>query len=361
MQQAIDLSTLGYSSHWEMLFKQHIAVGLAPARVVRSDRGSSLVATSAGIVRAQPSSRLLKSAVGPGDLPIVGDWVALFAPDNIDIPQIEVIMPRVSAITRGDPGRTSYAQVLAANVDVVFIVHPIARAPNLRRIERELSLAWESGAMPVIVLTKADLCDDLDVARDAVESVSFGVDIVVTNALAGDGVRQILSYVTNNRTAVLIGPSGAGKSTIINTLLGESRQATRNVRVSDGRGRHATVARQLIQMPCGGVLIDTPGLRALGLTGSSEGITSVFPDVEGIASSCRFRDCTHTDEPGCAVIAAVRSGRLPSSRLDSYHKLVREAEVEAAKTDVRLRTQEKRKSKTISKAAKDFFKHFGHK
>ena len=200
-------------------------------------------------------------------------------------------------------------QVLAANIDIVFVVHPIAEPPNLRRIERELSLAWDSGAVPVVVLTKADLSDDPDAARAAVEAVALGADVLVTNALAGDGVELAASsYIAGHRTAVLIGPSGAGKSTLVNALLGEERQATREVRVSDGRGRHTTVARELIQMPGGGVLIDTPGLRALGLTGVGGGHRLGLPGVErgrlGPAASATARTTTSR---------AARSGP-PSSR-----------------------------------------------
>ena len=250
-------------------------------------------------------------------------------------------------------------QVLAANIDTVFVVHPIAEPPNLRRIERELSLAWDSGAAPVVVLTKADLSADSEAARRATQSVAPGVDVLVTNALAGESAELLLTYITGHRTAVLVGPSGAGKSTLINWLLGEQRQATRDVRVGDGRGRHTTVARELIQMPRGGVLIDTPGLRALGLTGSEDGIASVFADIELLSASCRFRDCTHDHEPGCAVRAAAESGALQPERLASFQKLLAEAQEAAAKADGRLRAQRERKSKMISKAAKDYFKRTG--
>jgi ribosome biogenesis GTPase / thiamine phosphate phosphatase len=230
----------------------------------------------------------------------------------------------------------------------VFVVHPIAEPPNLRRIERELSVAWDSGAVPVVVLTKADLSADPDAARSAVESVAFGADVLVMNALAGDGIQPILEYISGHRTAVLVGPSGAGKSTLINSLLGEQRQATREVRVSDGRGMHTTVARELIQMPGGGVLIDTPGLRAFGLTGSEEGINSVFPEIDLASGACRFRDCTHNDEPGCAVQAAVESGTLPPERLASFHKLVGEARSAMAETE--------RSGKIVRKTARDHYK-----
>lgn len=352
------LRELGYSARWEALFEPHVTKGLIPARVIRNDRGSALIATSASVVRAKLSPDLLKAASGSADLPAVGDWVAALAPDDLDVPLIEAVLERSSAITRGDSGETSDVQVLAANIDTVFVVHPIAETPNLRRIERELTLAWDSGAAPVVVLTKADLSSDPDSARGAVESITLGADVLVTTARAAEGVESLLAYISDHRTAILVGPSGAGKSTLINALLGEQRQATFEVRVNDGRGRHTTVARELVQMPGGGMLIDTPGLRALGLTGSEEGISSVFPEIESAAGSCRFRDCSHTDEPGCAVRAAVESGTLPADRLASYHKLMREAQVVAAKTDVRLRAEEDRKSKTIAKARR-YYKRQG--
>ncbi len=353
------LEALGCSPRWEALFAPRAQQGLVLARVVRSDRGSALIATESGVVRAKPATRLLKEAAGAADLPAIGDWVAVLAREDLDAPLVEAVLERASAITRGDSGRTSDLQVLAANVDTVFVVHPIADGPNVRRIERELSLAWVSGAVPVVVLTKADLAADPAAACAAVERVAPGSDVLLVNALAGEGVEPLFGFLAGNRTAVLIGPSGAGKSTLINALLGEERQATRTVRVQDGRGRHTTVARELIPVPRGGVLIDTPGLRAVGLTGSEEGISSAFPEIDAAARSCRFRDCTHRDEPGCAVAAAVASGALPPERLASYHKLVREAQVAAMKTDARLRSEEERKWKIIHKAARDFHKRTG--
>ena len=359
MTDAPALQALGYSPRWQALFEPLAEKGLKPARVIRSDRGSALIATSVGVARAQPSTCLLKAARGAADIPAVGDWVAVHVGDDLDVLLIEAVLERASAIRRGDPGGASDIQVLAANIDTVFVVHPIADPPNLRRIERELSLAWDSGAVPVVVLTKADISADPEAAGWEVEAVAPGVDVLVTNALSGESVEPLLAYITGYRTAVLVGPSGAGKSTLINALLGEQRQATREVRVGDGRGRHTTVARELIQMPRGGVLIDTPGLRALGLTGSEEGIASVFPDVERFSRGCRFRDCAHSDEPGCAVRTAVESGALPPERLASYHKLLREAQVMAAKTDARLRVAEDRRAKIIGRAAKDYNRRFG--
>lgn len=347
---------VGWNERCQALFEPYALRGLTAARVIRGDRGSALVATPAGIARATPSARLLRVARGAEDLPAVGDWVAVMDAEAIDVPLIEAVLPRTTAITRGDPGEGSDVQALAANVDTVFVVHPIAEPPNLRRIERELALAWDSGAVPVIVLTKADLSVDPDAARVAVESIALGVDVLVMNALAGENVAPLLDYMSGHRTAILLGPSGAGKSTIVNALLGHQRQETRAVRVSDQRGRHTTVARELIALPDGGVLIDTPGLRALGLTGSEEGIALTFSDIDQLSDACRFRDCAHQDEPGCAVQAAIDSGALPAARLVSYQKLMREAEVAAARTDTRLRAEEDRKAKTISKAVKDYYR-----
>jgi ribosome biogenesis GTPase len=353
------LQELGYTPRWQALFEPYAAQGLTPGRVVRSDRGSALIATPSGIVRAKSSASLLKSGGGGAGQPVAGDWVAVLVSKGVDAPLIEAVLERSSAITRGDPGKTSDVQVVAANIDTVFVVHPIAESPNLRRLERELSVAWDSGAVPVIVLTKEDLSADTDAARAAVQSVALGADVLVMNALSGEGVEPVLAYISDHRTAVLVGPSGAGKSTLVNALLGEERQATRAVRVSDGKGRHTTVTRELIQMPGGGLLIDTPGLREVGLTGSEEGIASAFPDIDEAAGSCRFRDCTHNEEPGCAVRTAVESGALGRERLASYHKLVAEAQSAAAKTDARLRADVGRKWKTVSKSSKDHNKRTG--
>ena len=355
------LEDVGYSTRWRALFAPYADQGLSPARVVRTARGSAIVATSSGVLRAKPSAALMKSPGGPARLPAVGDWVAVTAAADLDVPLVIAVLERSSAITRGDPGDTSNAQVLAANIDTVFVVHPIAAEPHLRRLERELSLAWDSGAVPVVVLTKADLSPAPEAARATVETVALGADVHVTSALTGAGMDPLLGYIAERRTAVLIGPSGAGKSTLVNALLGEQRQATREVRVSDGRGRHTTIARELIQMANGGLLVDTPGLRALALTGSEEGIAAAFPEIEEIAGRCRFRDCAHDGEPGCAVAAAIEAGILPAERLQSYHKLMREARLAAAKTDTRLRAEERRRGKTFAKMVKEHHKRTGRR
>lgn len=351
--KASELERLGYSTRWEALFAPYASEHAVPARVIKANRGSVLVATPAGVLRAKLSAALRKVTRSPVDRPSVGDWVVVTEPPGLDVPLIDAVLERASAIKRGDAGDPAAIEVLAANVDTVFIVHPIDEPPNIRRIERELSLSWDSGAVPVVVLTKADLSPAPERAREAVQEVAIGVEVEVTSAKAGAGVDELLRHVTGHRTAVLIGPSGAGKSTLVNALLGEERQKTAEVRGSDNRGRHTTVARELVELPGGGLLIDTPGLRSLALTASDAGIAMTFPDIEKAAQSCRFRDCTHTDEPGCGVRAAVESGALSLSRLESYHKLTQEAGVAAVKTEARIRAQEAGKGRPAHRAGRD--------
>ena len=345
-----NLDEFGYAAHWQELCAPYMERGLEPGRVVRAARGGVVVVTAAGEMLARPAAALVKAA-RQGALPVVGDWVALCAGAGLETPLVEAVLPRATAIVRADPGEDR--QVLAANIEFVFIVHPIAAAPNLRRLERELALAWESGAVPVIVLTKADLSAAPDEALTVVAAIAPGVDVHLTSAPGGAGL-EALARLLGRRTAALIGPSGAGKSTLVNALLGEERQATRAVRVSDGRGRHTTVSRELVLLPDGGMLVDSPGLRALALTGGEAGIEVAFADIAALGIHCRFRDCAHDGEPGCAVAAAVIAGSLPEERLMSYHKLVREARVAAARTDVRLRHEEQQKWKGISKARKNY-------
>lgn len=354
------LEALGYFGRWPALFAPYADEGLVPARVVRADRGSVLVASGEDMLRAEASGRLRRDATGPEDFPATGDWVALDPAPGHELALVHAVLPRSSAFVRVESGKTSVTQVLAANMDNVFVVHAIAGGPNLRRIERELAMAWDSGAVPVVVLAKTDLEDDPDEAREAVEAIAPGVDVCLTSAKTGVGIEDLRGYVRGGRTAVLIGPSGAGKSTLVNALLGEARQATREVRVSDGKGRHTTVARELIPLPGGGALLDTPGLRALALTDADDGIAAAFPDIEALARGCRFRDCAHETEPGCAVLEAVRTGELASDRLESRRKLLAEARAAAIRGDARLRAEERSKWRSIYRSLKDFYRHKGH-
>jgi ribosome biogenesis GTPase / thiamine phosphate phosphatase len=289
-----------------------------PARVIRVDRDRVVVATTEG------------DAVALADpLPAVGDWVGLAPSGRVDAPwSVHAIAARWSEVRRTDPRSESRAvevgQVLAANVDLVCSVTPLDRPLSANRIDRELALAWDAGAQPVVVLTKADRHPDVEAALADLSRRLVGVDIVVTSALDGTGVAEVAGLLRPNRTAMLFGASGAGKSTLANALLGADVQETGGVRATDARGRHTTTSRHLVPVPGGGVLLDTPGLRSLGLHGAGDGVAAVFADLAALAAGCKFSDCEHRTEPGCAVLEAIETGQLDAGRLQSWRKLHRE-------------------------------------
>jgi ribosome biogenesis GTPase len=313
------LAAYGWSERVATLFHSEPAASTGrPGRVTRVERGAVAVIDGSGA--EQPCT--------PTGAPAVGDWVV------VDGQRVAAAIPRWSSLDRKDPD-TGRAQVLAANVDLVLITVP-GDHPNFARAERELVIAWESGARPVVVVTKADLATIGLV--DEMSSRLAGVDVVATSAETGARVAEVAALLAPDRTGVLLGPSGAGKSRLTNALLGEQRQATGEVRASDRRGRHTTTSRQLLPLPGGGIIIDTPGLRSLGLL-SADRLDQAFPDIDALAADCRFADCAHSVEPGCAVAAAVAAGVLPSQRLASYNKLAREAAAERRRTD-RLERQD---------------------
>ncbi len=351
------LHELGFSDRERALFATLAEQGFEPARVVRVDRGLPLVAGAHGAERAEPATHLVKDASNAMSRAVVGDWVALARPSGHEMPLIEAILPRKSSFSRRDPGEETGQQVLIANVDIVFVVQSLSGAGiNVRRLERELVLAWDSGATPVVVLTKSDLCDDAAPSRDVAAEVSYGVDVIVESAVTGEGVDEVLARVPRGVTAALLGGSGVGKSTLVNRLVGSELMETQAVRERDDKGRHTTVARELVVLPGGGIVIDTPGMRGLGLWDAGEGLEAAFPDIEALAEHCRFRDCSHDTEPGCAVVAAVASGDLPARRLESYRRLVVEMEELTRRQDEKAWKEKEQKNKVISKAAKQFYK-----
>lgn len=345
------LTSFGYTEDRAAFAAEHHP-GLTPGRVVRSDRGFVFVQTASGMVMARLATRLVKQA-DDGGVPVVGDWVLLGGDPSE--PLAEYVLPRTAAIVRRDPGRAARLQVLAANVDTVMVTHPLAEEPNLSRIERELALVWESGAAPVVVLTKDDLSDDVTRALETVAGIAPDVPVHATSAVTGDGIDEVRTYLEPGRTLALIGPSGSGKSTLVNVLAGEDIRATRDVRVSAGRGRHTTVSRELILLPGGGMVIDTPGLRAVGMWESAEGIHRAFSDIAALAESCRFRDCQHDGEPGCAVEAAVTDGTLAARRLESYRELQAEVRRLGEQLDVRARQERKREDKKLAKTIRRYY------
>ncbi|MGH8904985.1 MAG: ribosome small subunit-dependent GTPase A [Egibacteraceae bacterium] len=351
------LHELGWDDAFADAFAPHAQPAI-PARVSRADRGGSLIVETAdGPRRARLPASFRR--LDPTELPTVGDWVVL-GTDRIDGDRVaEAVLPRRSVIIRQAPqDQLADAQVLAANVDVALIVVALNDDVNLRRLDRYLALAWNSGASPVVVLTKADRCDDVEAVIAQVELTALGVPVLALSGLTGQGVELLEAHLAPGRTAVLLGMSGAGKSTLANRLLGADTLATQAVR-ADGRGRHTTTHRQLLRLPSGALLIDTPGLRQLGLWDADEGLASTFSDVEELAGSCRFGDCGHQAEPGCAVTTAVAEGHLTAERLESYRKLQREAAYLARKQDARLRRDEVDRWKQIHRSMRAYAKERG--
>lgn len=337
MPEAFDaLTPYGWDDRAATRYASVPAGDHVPGRVVRVERGACLVQCAVG-------SRLAIADPPPA----VGDWVAVRVLDDRDA-LIEVVLDRWSALSRQDPAR-EVEQVLAANLDLVLIVTPADRL-HLTRVERELLVAWESGAVPVVVLTKADLVDDAAAVLASAEQRLVGADVILTSPKTGAGIDDVAGVLQPNRSAGLLGPSGAGKSSLANALLGDEALAVGDVRDHDRRGRHTTTTRQLVPVPSGGVLIDTPGLRSLPLWRGDHGLSAAFGDVEELALACRFGDCRHDREPGCAVQDAVSAGTLDAQRFRSYRKLQAEVAFAERAHDARARRAEQQRWKDITKA-----------
>ncbi len=317
----MNFKSLGWSVYWDGVFAPFDADGLAPGRVMIAEREHFTVATAGGERDAEPAGKLRYETAGASAWPVTGDWVALGA----DGRRIEAMLPRRTCFARRRPGGGGL-QALAANIDVAFLVTGLDGDFNLRRIERYLYLARESGARAVVVLNKSDLCDDLAVRMDSCERLAPDAPVIAMSALEGSGVGQLAAHVEEGETAVLLGSSGAGKSTIVNRLRGYESQPTRPVREHDSRGRHTTTHRELIALDFGWLLMDVPGIRELQLWAPEEGdgLAATFADIAGLAPLCRFRDCAHEGEPGCAVAEARRRGEIDEGRWVGYSKMRRE-------------------------------------
>jgi ribosome biogenesis GTPase len=330
-------------------FLQSVPEELVPGRVARVDKGLATVFTADGPVRASWSGALLTAIASDAQAgPCTGDWVVLrFWPD--DRITVESVLPRRTAIVRAEVGGSSRGQVLASNVDVIAIVVGLVPEPNIVRIERFMALAWESGARPVVVLTKSDLVGDADSVAEDVALAAPGADVLVCSATTGAGMDDVRALLDGNATLALLGSSGAGKSSLVNALAGVELLDVQDIR-EDGKGRHTSVRRELIVLPSGGVVIDTPGLRGIGLQESGEGLAAAFPDITALAEQCRFKDCSHVMEPDCAVRAGLDDGSLPYRRYDSWVKLQREAAYMARRADIRLRNETKKEWIRASKS-----------
>jgi ribosome biogenesis GTPase len=324
------LARFGWDPEWETEFEHYRVQGLAPARVAVEHRSAYVLYGERGELRAELAGRLRHEDVWPA----VGDWVGVRAPATI-----AAVLPRRTVFSRKEPWLAAKEQVLAANADIVLVttaLTPVDFKP--RRLERYLATAWESGAQPAIVLTKPDLCDDVEAAVLEVEAIAFGVPVHVVNGLTGDGTAELTGYLAGNRTVALLGSSGVGKSTLVNRLGGGELMRTAEIG-EDGRGRHTTRHRELIELPGGGLVLDTPGLRELQLWDVGDGLEATFEDVASFAARCRFGDCAHRSEPGCAVREALQTGALARERFESWNKLQRELARLERRLDARARSE----------------------
>ena len=354
------LAQYGWNETFAAAFTAFAAEGRVPGRVVLEHTHIYRVGTADGELLARVSGRLRHRAESRPDFPAVGDWVVVEPVPDSDA-RIHAVLPRFSRFSRRAAGDTTEEQIVAANINIVFLVGGLDGDFNPRRIERYLAVAWESGATPVVVLNKADLVEDPARHVAEVEAVAPGVRVHAVSARQPETIEILRQYVPSGRTAALLGSSGVGKSTIANRLVGHDLLRTQDVRITDSRGRHTSTSRQMVLLEGGGILIDTPGMRELQLWDSGDGVGDAFTDVETVAASCRFRDCRHLREPGCAVRAAVASGELAAERFDSYQKLEAEREQQVKQMDARAMLEDKRRSKVMAKALNKHLKDKGAK
>jgi ribosome biogenesis GTPase len=351
----MQLEAIGADASVYRAFEPWASQQLTLARIASAQRDQYRLFTSEAEIDAEPSGALWYRSTGSASMPVTGDWVAARI-INASQAIVEAVLPRRTLFARRAAGRREEQQPIAANIDRVFLVSGLDGDYNLRRIERYLALTAESGADAVIVLNKCDLCGDLAARVQETRAIAGGVPVVTASTIGPDGLAELRGHLAPGRTVALLGSSGVGKSSIVNRLIGEERLRTNSVREHDSRGRHTTTHRELILLPEGGALIDTPGMRELQLWAGQDSIDSVFDDVAEFAAACRYRDCSHTVENGCAVRQALEDGRLDADRLASYRKLRGEARHHEVMANPLAALEQKRKWKIIHKAARAYKK-----
>jgi ribosome biogenesis GTPase len=339
------IQDLGWDAYFEALWSEGVRDGCVPARVVSQQRGLWRVVGDFEECWAEPSGKFRKESETGGDWPAVGDWVSVELRAEKQNALIQGVLTRRSRFVRKVAGKQVAEQVIVANIDVALVVAALDGDFNARRIERYLAQCWESGAHPAIVLNKADECAESGQLLAEIEGIAMGAPVFLVSAKTGEGLDALEASFRKGQTIVLLGSSGVGKSTLVNRLLQEERQTTHAVRESDSRGRHTTTSRELFVMPSGAMIIDTPGLRELQLWNAAEGLTQTFGDVDELASQCRFTNCQHQQEPGCAVQAAIGASILDADRLESWRKLQREQEFLARKVDPEIGAAQKKRIK----------------
>jgi ribosome biogenesis GTPase / thiamine phosphate phosphatase len=348
----LDLHSMGWTPFFEQAFEPFQTEGFSAGRVALEHKNMYRIYTGEADLLAEVSGKLRHLASAREDYPAVGDWVVLSERPDEQRATIHAILPRKSKFSRKVAGQATEEQIIAANVDTVFLVMAMNQDFNVRRMERYLVLAWESGAKPIIVLSKADLCENPAELLAQVEAVAMGVPIYMISSTENRGIDQLAAYVCDGQTAALLGSSGVGKSTLINRMYGVDILETGAVRTDDDKGKHTTTHRELVHLPGGGLLIDTPGMRELQLWEASEGLSSSFQDIEDFAAACFYQDCKHQKEPNCAVKQALDDGSLDAERYNSFVKLQKELAYLARKEDKSLQAAEKEKWKKLHQANK---------
>lgn len=344
------LEEWGWDARWAEAFGDDAAKGLFPGRLIEEQRGLFQVMTNEGVKSARTTGNMRHKAEGRADLPAVGDWVAAEFPKNEKVALIRRILPRRTKLSRKAAGDVMMEQVIAANLDSVLVMTALNNEFSARRLERFLTVSRESGAEPVLVLNKADACPDAGPMLAEAKAVAGDAAVIAISAKTGAGLEALNAWIKPGRTVGLVGSSGVGKSTLVNRLAGNEKIKTAETRATDERGRHTTTHRQLFVLPGGGILLDTPGMREMQFWEADQGLAKTFDEIESLAPNCRFKDCAHGAEPGCAVKAAVEAGTVTQERVDAWRKLKRESSFEARRKDPVLQATEKQKWKIANKA-----------